>query len=312
MKLPPPGSAALRHPLQGASALGSGPAHTDRPLLSVVASHAAEPAPGLVVARPFPGPDIDFVDPWIMLDHFGPTTIAPGDFGGLAPHPHRGFETVTVLFDGAMEHRDSLGRTGQLRPGGVQWMTAASGIVHAEYREREFARRGGVLHGVQLWLNLPAAQKMRAPGYQELPAEQIPVVATVGARVRVIAGTHGGVQGPAHSFTPVTLIHASLDADAGASFELPPTHNAAVYVVSGAATIGGRRVGASELALFPAAAGIIAVTAIDATEILVIGGEPIAEPVVSWGPFVMNTHEEILQARKDYAAGRMGSLQQAA
>ena len=280
----------------------------NRSLLAVVPSHEAEPAPGLLVARPFPGPDIDVVDPWIMLDHFGPTPVAPGDFGGLSPHPHRGFETVTVLFDGAMEHRDSLGHIGQLRPGGVQWMTAASGIVHAEYREREFARRGGVLHGVQLWLNLPATQKMRPPGYQELSAAQIPVVAGDGASVRVIAGSHGGVHGPAHSFTPVTLLHASVDAGAGVTFDLPAAQNAAVYVVSGAAVIGGKRVGASELALFSAAAGNITVRATQATELLVIGGEPIGEPVVSWGPFVMNTREEIVQARKDYAAGRMGSL----
>ena len=283
----------------------------NRQLLAVVPSHPAEPAPGLLVARPFPGPDIDFVDPWIMLDHFGPTPVAPGDFGGLSPHPHRGFETVTVLFDGAMEHRDSLGHIGQLRPGGVQWMTAASGIVHAEYREREFARRGGVLHGVQLWLNLPAAQKMRPSGYQELPAEQIPVVSGDGVRVRIIAGTHGGVKGPAHSFTPVALMHAALDAGGTVSFDLPATYNAAIYVVSGAITTSGRRIGAGELALFPATAGLIVVTATAATELLVIGGEPIDEPVVSWGPFVMNTHEEIVQARQDYAAGRMGTIPEA-
>ena len=283
----------------------------NRQLLAVVPSHPAEPAPGLLVARPFPGPDIDFVDPWIMLDHFGPTPVAPGDFGGLSPHPHRGFETVTVLFDGAMEHRDSLGHIGQLRPGGVQWMTAASGIVHAEYRERGFARRGGVLHGVQLWLNLPAAQKMRPSGYQELPAEQIPVVSGDGVRVRIIAGTHGGVKGPAHSFTPVALMHAALDAGGTVSFDLPATHNAAIYVVSGAVTTSGRRIGAGELALFPATAGLIVVTATAATELLVIGGEPIDEPVVSWGPFVMNTHEEIVQARQDYAAGRMGTIPEA-
>lgn len=280
----------------------------NRPLLAVVPSHEAQPAPGLLVARPFPSPDIDFVDPWIMLDHFGPTAVAPGDFGGLSPHPHRGFETVTVLFDGAMEHRDSLGHIGQLRPGGVQWMTAASGIVHAEYREREFARRGGVLHGVQLWLNLPAAQKMRPPGYQELSAAQIPVIAGEGARVHVIAGSHAGKRGPAHSFTPVTLLRASVDAGATVTFDLPPPQNAAVYVVSGAALIDGKPVGPNELALFAATAGHITVRATAATELLVIGGEPIDEPVVSWGPFVMNTREEIVQARNDYAAGRMGTI----
>ena len=134
-----------------------------RSALRVIDSHYAEPAPGLRVLRPFPGPDLDYASPFLMLDHFGPERIRPGDEGGLNPHPHRGFETVTFLFQGAMEHHDSSGGHGHLRAGGVQWMTAGSGIVHAEYREKEFARTGGVLEGVQLWVNLPRKFKMEAP-----------------------------------------------------------------------------------------------------------------------------------------------------
>lgn len=280
-----------------------------RAIRALVSSHKAQPAPGLVVDRPFPGPEVDSVDPWLVLDHFGPEPVAPGEAGGLNPHPHRGFETVTLMLEGAMEHRDSSGGQGLIEPGGVQWMTAASGIVHAEYRSPTLVREGGTLHGVQLWLNLPRARKMDPPGYQDLPAARIPVVQSRGARVRVIAGEHGGARGPARCFTPVTLLHVLLEAGGRVALRLPDGHNALVYVVTGAAGVQAVRVPARAMALLDRAGETVVLEAGEPAQLLVLAGAPIGEPVVSWGPFVMNTREEILQARDDYLAGRMGSLE---
>lgn len=276
--------------------------------LAVIPARKAEPAPGLVVDRPFPGREIDFVDPWLMLDHFGPDRIAPGDSGGLNPHPHRGFETVTLIFDGAMEHHDSSGGHGFIRPGGVQWMTAGAGIVHAEYREKSFVERGGSLHGVQLWLNLPRTNKRATPGYQDLPAETIPVVEDVLSRVRVVAGTHRDATGPAKTFTPVTLLHVTVKANGTASVDLPEGHNALVYVVSGDAEVGSARVRGRHMALLPRSGGSVELYSAEGAELLVLAGAPINEPVFSWGPFVMNTRDEIMEAQRDYALGKMGTL----
>ena len=190
-----------------------------RTALRVVQSHHAQPAPGLDVLRPFPGPQLDYASPFLMLDHFGPERIRPGDKGGLNPHPHRGFETVTFLFQGAMEHHDSSGGHGLLNAGGVQWMTAGSGIVHAEYRQKEFARTGGVLEGVQLWVNLPRKFKMEAPHYQDLPAEKFAVAKFAGGVARVVAGELLGVRGPAVTYTSIVAAYVKLEA--GASVELP-------------------------------------------------------------------------------------------
>lgn len=277
-----------------------------RSVIAVVRAHKAQPAPGLVVDRPFPGPQVDYLDPWLMLDHFGPERVEPGDRGGLNPHPHRGFETVTLILDGAMEHRDSSGGRGVIRPGGVQWMTAASGIVHAEYREKAFVARGGYLHGIQLWVNLPRKDKMTAPGYQDLPAEVIPVVSQDGARVCVIAGSHAGIAGVARTFTPLTLLRATLNAGASLDVDLPADHTAAVYVVTGEASSGEATAAARQLLVFDRRGTRIPLRANADTDLLVLGGAPLGEPVVSWGPFVMSTREEIVQAQRDYAMGKMG------
>lgn len=275
----------------------------------VIDSHHAEPAPGLRVLRPFPGPHLDYASPFLMLDHFGPERVLPGDAGGLNPHPHRGFETVTFLFQGAMEHQDSSGGRGLLRAGGVQWMTAGSGIVHAEYREREFVREGGVLEGVQLWLNLPRKYKMEAPHYQDLPAEKFAVVQFEGGRARVVAGELLGVRGPAVTYTPVIAAHLSLDAGASVELPLPKGFNAFVYAVKGSGRSGGADFVKNQLVEYRNEGAGIQVAAKESLDILVLAGEPIDEPVVSWGPFVMNTREEIIQARDDYLAGRMGRLE---
>jgi redox-sensitive bicupin YhaK (pirin superfamily) len=272
-------------------------------------SRKAEPAPGLVVDRPLPAPGIDYLDPFLMLDHFGPDLVAPGEEGGLNPHPHRGFETVTVMLEGAMEHQDSQGNHGVIGPGDVQWMTAARGIVHAEYREAAFARRGGRLQGIQLWINLPRVHKMREPGYQDLSAQGIPAVQLPGGEVRVIAGAFGGVTGPARTFTPLAVLHFRLAAGGRAGIPVADDWNAGAYVIQGSLTAGARRIRTREMGVFQPGPGPIELAADEEAEILLLAGQPIGEPVVSWGPFVMTTREEIVQAQRDYALGRMGTLQ---
>ncbi len=280
-----------------------------RSVASLHKSYPAEPAPGLHVMRPLPGPGVEQVDPFLMLDHFGPLAVAPGGNGGLNPHPHRGFETVTILFQGAMEHHDSAGNRGVLRPGDVQWMTAAGGIVHAEYHEHEFARQGGTLEGVQLWVNLPRRRKMDPPGYQDLPSARIPVVEVERGRIRVIAGQVGETGGAARTHTPISVLHLALQAGGRAAVALPSHHNAAVYVVRG-----GARTGAAvdlawrDMAVFAHNADEVVIEAVSDSDLLLLAGEPIDEPVVSYGPFVMNTREEIFQAIQDFQGGKMGRL----
>ncbi len=317
-----------------------------RSALRVIDSHYAEPAPGLRVLRPFPGPDLDYASPFLMLDHFGPERIRPGDEGGLNPHPHRGFETVTFLFQGAMEHHDSSGGHGRLRAGGVQWMTAGSGIVHAEYREKEFARSGGVLEGVQLWVNLPRKFKMEAPHYQDLPAEKFAVATFPGGEARVVAGELLGVRGPARphvaeegkssiegvratraypvtspqagpllrgparTYTPILAAHVKLEKGTSVELPVPAGFNAYVYAVRGSGRTSTVVFAKNQLVEYRGNGGSVQVTASEALDFLLLAGEPIDEPVVSWGPFVMNTRAEILQARDDYLAGRMGVLEE--
>jgi quercetin 2,3-dioxygenase len=281
-----------------------------RTALRVVESHHAQPAPGLDVLRPFPGPQLDYASPFLMLDHFGPDRIRPGDEGGLNPHPHRGFETVTFLFQGAMEHHDSSGGHGLLYAGGVQWMTAGSGIVHAEYREKEFARAGGVLEGVQLWVNLPRKFKMEAPHYQDLPAEKFAVVKFASGEARVVAGELLGALGPAATYTPIIAAHVKLDSGASVELSIPMDFNAYVYAVRGSGRSSGLSFATNQLVEYRGDGGSVQVTATEALDFLLLAGEPIDEPVVSWGPFVMNTREEIIQAREDYLAGRMGRLEE--
>ena len=281
-----------------------------RTALRVVQSHHAQPAPGLDVLRPFPGPQLDYASPFLMLDHFGPERIRPGDKGGLNPHPHRGFETVTFLFQGAMEHHDSSGGHGLLNAGGVQWMTAGSGIVHAEYRQKEFARTGGVLEGVQLWVNLPRKFKMEAPHYQDLPAEKFAVAKFAGGVARVVAGELLGVRGPAVTYTSIVAAHVKLEAGASVELPIPADFNAYVYAVRGSGRSSGVDFATNQLVEYRGDGSSVQVAATEALDFLLLAGEPIDEPVVSWGPFAMNTREEIIQAREDYLAGRMGRLEE--
>lgn len=251
------------------------------------------------------------ISPFLMLDYAGPAEFPPSDEPrGVGEHPHRGFETVTIVYQGELEHRDSAGNHGKIGPGDVQWMTAASGVVHEEWHEQSFTRRGGVLEMVQLWVNLPAKHKMSPPRYQEILNAQIPVVPLAGGGlVRVIAGEFAAAAGPAKTFTPVTLLDLRLPAGGHTELALPDGHTALVLVLKGRALMNGaEQAGEADLAVFDRAGERVNIAAAEDATVLLLAGEPLDEPVVSYGPFVMNTEDEIRQAIQDYRSGRMGRI----
>ncbi len=257
--------------------------------------------------------DARLFSPFLLLDFMALKTYPPtdGEPRGVGEHPHRGFETVTILHQGEVEHRDSAGHQGRIGPGDVQWMTAASGVVHEEKHSREFSRTGGAFEGVQLWVNLPAKLKMSKPKYQDLADRRIPAVPLPdgGGRVRVIAGSFQGSQGPAETYTPLKLWDVQLKAGAAAEFALEEGHSLVVLVSRGAVTFNGdKAAAAAELAIFDRKGRGLSVAAQKDARLLLMSGEPIDEPVVGHGPFVMNRPAEIRQAILDYQEGRMGSL----
>jgi redox-sensitive bicupin YhaK (pirin superfamily) len=249
------------------------------------------------------------VSPFLLLDYGAPEEFAPsGQRRGVGEHPHRGFETVTIAYQGGVEHRDSAGNHGTIGPGDVQWMTAASGIVHEEWHEREFTRRGGTMEMAQLWVNLPAKHKMAAPAYQDIRSAQIPVVDVgTGSSVRVIAGEFRGAKGPARTFTPINVWDARLKAGGRVELDLPDGHTALLAVLRGKVSINGdESAGPAELAILERAGTRVVLEAGEDATVLVLNGEPIDEPVVGYGPFVMNTPDEIRQAFSDFHSGRLG------
>ena len=256
------------------------------------------------------------LSPFIMLDHAAPETFpATTARRGVGQHPHRGFETVTIVYDGELEHRDSTGAGGTIGPGDVQWMTAASGILHEEFHSRAFARTGGTMEMVQLWVNLPARHKGAAPGYQTLLARDIPTVELPDGAgvVRVVAGAFGGAEGPARTFTPIDIWDLRLSRDKMASLTLPEGRSLAVVVLSGTVEVNGAEVvRAGQLVVLSREGGAFTLEANGDAKLLVLSGEPIDEPVVAHGPFVMNTVGEIKQAMLDFENGRFGSMTVAA
>src|SRR5262245_60119884 len=265
-----------------------------------------------LLAYPNLGP---VIDPFLLLDYAGPMEFPPtGERLGVGEHPHRGFETVTIVYAGEVEHRDSSGGGGRIGPGDVPWMTAASGIVHEEFHGRDFARRGGLFEMVQLWVNLPAKDKKAPPGYQNILDGQIPKVGLAGGRgiVRVIAGEFAGAKGTARTFTPIQVWDLRIARGEPVELALPDGHTTALVVLRGALRVGGSEaIREAEVALFDRAGeGIRIDEAEDATALLLCG-EPIGEPIVGQGPFVMNRSEEIRQAILDYQRGRMGLLSRA-
>lgn len=271
---------------------------------------------GFLVRRPFPKSSFSEFDPFLLLDELGPINLKPGQAKGAPDHPHRGFETVTYLLDGRLEHRDSEGHAGLLNPGDVQWMTAGAGVVHSELPEAEFARTGGRLHGIQLWVNLPHQDKMISPRYQEIPAAQIPVVHTEdgSVTVRVIAGAALGAKAVIETRTPIIYLHLTLQPGATIVQPVPQEYNAFAYVLEGSGLFGPAQEQGDDgqMVIFAQDGADVEIAnpadAQQPLDLLLIAGIPLNEPVVRYGPFVMNTEAEIRQAFDDYRTGRMGRI----
>ncbi|MCH7920270.1 MAG: pirin family protein [Planctomycetes bacterium] len=261
-----------------------------------------------------PGDAPQATSPFLLLDYAGPHDFPPSNARrGVGEHPHRGFETVTLAYQGQVDHRDSAGHAGSIRPGDVQWMTAASGVVHEEFHGLDYARQGGTFEMVQLWVNLPAAHKMDEPRYQALAKETIPVVDLANSgTLRVIAGEAFGKEGPAQTFTPINLWDVTLEAGGETTLALPRHSNTLLLVRSGVLRVNDTdSVAAAELAHFEHGGTEIHLASEEGAEALLLNGQPIDEPVVSHGPFVMNSDEEIRQAIRDHENGHMGRLEPA-
>lgn len=262
--------------------------------------------------------DADSISPFLLLDYAEPHDFPPSTMNrprGVEQHPHRGFETVTIVFQGGLEHRDSAGHSGRIGPGDVQWMTAASGVVHEEMHARDFTRDGGTFEVAQLWVNLPAREKMSKPRYQELLSDSIPTVTLEGgpATARVIAGQLPGATGPARTVTPINLWDVRIKAGATVNLTLPAGSNSLLFLMRGGATINGLQpIGALDCAVLEQTGESFTIRADEESALLVLNGDPIDEPVVAHGPFVMNSVTEIKQAFQDYQSGRMGRLRQLA
>jgi redox-sensitive bicupin YhaK (pirin superfamily) len=272
-----------------------------RTIRQLVPAYEVTEGAGVTVHRSIGTPALRNLDPFLMLDHFGSDN--PDEYiAGFPDHPHRGFITFTYMLDGHMEHRDSMGNRGDLKAGGAQWMKAASGVIHSEMPQQS----NGLMRGFQLWINLPASEKMSAPAYQEFSAAAIPEVALDGARVRVLAGefagTRGAIDDPA---TDVRYLDVALAADARFALPLETTHHAFVYVFEGSVRLAGQALAKHTLAVLGSGDTVEIVAGTGGARFILVAGRPIGEPVVQYGPFVMNTREEIEQAMADYRDGRL-------
>jgi quercetin 2,3-dioxygenase len=304
----------LTLPRLSAAALGD----TERAVRSVSTGPRGFEGEGFPVVRAFAGVSKADLDPFIHMDQMGEVDYAPGEPKGTPWHPHRGFETVTYMIEGTFQHQDSHGGGGVIENGATQWMTAGSGILHIETPPEALVLAGGLFHGIQLWVNLPAKDKFTPPAYQNLTGERSTLLASAdgGALVRLIAGPLGDYTGPGSTHTPITLVHATIAPGATLSTPWRADYNALVYVLSGSGTVGteGRPIHQGQLALLGAGdrLTVAASSAQDshrpALEVLLLGGRPIREPVVQYGPFVMNTVEELQQAMDDFNAGRLGVI----
>lgn len=254
----------------------------------------------------------EHVSPFLLLDYAGPAEFSPAQKPrGVGAHPHRGFETVTIVYQGEVEHRDSTGKGGVIGPGDVQWMTAASGIVHEEFHSQAFTRKGGTLQMIQLWVNLPAKDKDAEPGYQTLFHRDIPELALPdnAGRLRVIAGEYQGSRGPARTFTPINVWDLRLGQGGMTSLTLPEGHTAGIVVLRGTVLVNGSESASeAQFVLLDRAGGDVTLEASSDATVLILSGEPIDEPVVMYGPFVMNTEDEIRRAVADFQSGRFGAI----
>ncbi len=287
-----------------------------RPVRSVTTAPRGFEGEGFPVRRAFAGVDVADLDPFVHMDQMGEVEYAPGEPKGTSWHPHRGFETVTYMIDGIMEHQDSEGGGGVITNGDTQWMTAGSGLLHIERPPEALVASGGLFHGIQLWVNLPSAQKMTTPRYQDLRSTEVALAASpdAGALVRVIAGEVAGLRGPGSTHTPMAMVHATVAPGAELVLPWPEQFNALAYVLAGDGEVGPDRrpVTAGQTVVFgPGESVAVSAAATqdsrtDALEVLFLGGRPIREPVAMMGPFVMNTRAELLQAVEDFQAGRLG------
>ncbi|NND75029.1 MAG: pirin family protein [Ilumatobacter sp.] len=281
-----------------------------RPVERVVTAQRQTEGGGFVVRRPFPTAAADQFDPFLLLDEMGPVEYGPGEAIGAPDHPHRGFETVTYMLDGAVEHRDSTGAVGVIRPGAVQWMTAGSGVIHSEMPTEDIRRRGGRSHGFQLWVNLPAAQKMTPPRYQGFEADEFTRADLPnGGMLRVLAGDVGGHVGPVETTIPITYAHVSLQPGEAVDWDVADGETALVHVFDGTARVNDVDAVSGQLVVLERSSGSVRIAATgDGAEVLLLGGRPIGEPIARYGPFVMNTRTEIIEAIDDFNAGRLGTI----
>jgi redox-sensitive bicupin YhaK (pirin superfamily) len=294
------------------------PTARPRPVVSVTTAPRGFEGEGFPVRRAFAGVDLTALDPFVHMDQMGEVEYAPGEPKGTPWHPHRGFETVTYMIDGEFAHSDSNGGGGLITNGDTQWMTAGAGILHIETPPEHLVASGGLFHGFQLWVNLPAALKFSPPRYQDIRASRVGLLASPdgGALLRVIAGEVDGHAGPGVTHTPITLVHATLSPGASLTVPWRPDFNALVYAMAGDGSVGahGRPLHSGQLAVLgPGDTLTVAATARQesrspALDVLLLGGAPIREPVVAHGPFVMNSRAELIQAFEDYQAGRLGSI----
>jgi quercetin 2,3-dioxygenase len=285
----------------------------DRPVRSVTTAPSGFEGEGFPVRRAFAGVDRSDLDPFVHMDQMGEVDYAPGEPKGTDWHPHRGFETVTYIIDGTFQHQDSHGGGGVITNGATQWMTAGGGILHIETPPEQLVISGGLFHGIQLWVNLPAKDKMVAPRYQNLEAADVALLSSAdgGALVRVIAGQLAGAHGPGDTYTPITIAHATIAAGARLTTPWPADFNALGYVLSGGGSVGAERlpVSTGQLVVFGAGNTVtFTAGASGPLDVLLLGGRPLREPVATYGPFVMNTRDELVQAFEDFKAGRLGTI----
>jgi redox-sensitive bicupin YhaK (pirin superfamily) len=289
---------------------------TGRSVAGIVNSIKTLEGGGFLVQRPFPKPAFSEFDPFLLLDEMGPMTVAPNQAKGAPDHPHRGFETVTYMLSGEMEHKDSQGHAGRLSAGDVQWMTAGAGVIHSEMPSAQFQKTGGTMHGFQLWVNLPRQHKMMRPRYQEIPSANIPTAHSADGlvNVRVIAGESMGSNAVIETVTPMMYLHFTLRPGGHVVQSVPKNYNAFAYVIDGEGLFGSENetAGDGQMVMFSSDGAEVSITnpagAKTELDVLLIGGVPLNEPIARYGPFVMNTQHEIEQAFADYQSGRMGVI----
>jgi quercetin 2,3-dioxygenase len=283
-----------------------------RTIAQVIDGATKKVGDGFEISSPMPGSRIRQLSPFLLIDHSGPTVIQPTEKPlGADAHPHRGFETVTLVYQGYLDHRDTAGHSGSIGPGDVQWMTAGSGLLHEEKFGKEFSKNGGTIELIQLWVNVPKKDKMVAPRYQELPKEKIPVIndRDTKSNLRIIAGEYNGVKGPAETYSPIQLWDLKLGKGGEMTLNISKDYNLGIYIVRGSVKINNKMASTKQLVNFGWDAERVHINAEEDSLLVILAGEPIEEPLATYGPFVMNTNTELVQALADYEGGKFGRFE---